>query len=110
MSPKWSNRAIDAAVLVVAAVEGVLNTIAEETTAGMIPVVIAVLALLVRDRWPLPSFLATLPAVLFPGAVVPAVTAAMGVVTVAVVAAAVAPAAAVAVAVVRALPASDASA
>ncbi|PWK85592.1 signal transduction histidine kinase [Lentzea atacamensis] len=75
MSSKWPNRVIDAVVLLVAAVEGVLNTITGETSAGIIPVMIAVLALLVRDRWPLPSFLATLPAVLVPGAVVPAVVA-----------------------------------
>ncbi|MGW4214897.1 sensor histidine kinase [Lentzea sp. NPDC004789] len=75
MSHRPSSRLVDAAVLVAAVAEGVLTTIAEGTPYGVVTIAIAVLALLVRERLPLPAFLATLPAVLFPGAIVPAIVA-----------------------------------
>jgi signal transduction histidine kinase len=75
MSPRPSDRFVDAVVLAVAVAEGVLTTVAEDDPYGLVPIAIAVLALLVRERWPLPSFLATLPAVLFPGTIVPVIVA-----------------------------------
>ncbi|GAB2805424.1 histidine kinase [Lentzea nigeriaca] len=62
-------------VVVVAAVEGALTAIGEQSYVGLVTSVIAVLALTTRDRWPLPSFVATLPAVVFPGAIVAAIVA-----------------------------------
>jgi signal transduction histidine kinase len=70
-----SSRFVDAAVLAVAVAEGLLTTIAENDPYGLVTIAIAVLALLVRERWPLPAFLATLPAVLFPGTIVPTIVA-----------------------------------
>ncbi|HTI21633.1 MAG TPA: two-component sensor histidine kinase, partial [Kutzneria sp.] len=75
MSPRPSSRLVDAAVLVAAVAEGALTTIAEGTPYGVVTIAIAVLALLARERLPLAAFLATLPAVLFPGAVIPAIVA-----------------------------------
>ena len=72
MNTARSSRVADAVVLGVAAAEGLLTAILEETPYAIIPVVVAVLALVVRDRWPLLAFLATLPAVLWPGSIVPA--------------------------------------
>jgi signal transduction histidine kinase len=73
VSPRPSSRLVDAAVLVAAVVEGTLTTIAEGTPYGVITIATAVLALLMRERLPLAAFLATLPAVLFPGAIIPAI-------------------------------------
>lgn len=70
--PSWL---VEALVLGVALIEGVLNAVAERSPVGMVTVLLAVLALLVRDRWPLAAFFATLPAVLWPGAVVSVVAA-----------------------------------
>jgi signal transduction histidine kinase len=75
VKPGTSARIVDLVVLAVAVLEGVLTTITEETPLAMIPVVVAVLTLVVRDRWPLVAFLATLPAVLWPGAIIPAIVA-----------------------------------
>ncbi|MEJ2853247.1 MULTISPECIES: sensor histidine kinase [unclassified Saccharothrix] len=75
MSPGRSGRLVDAAVLAVAVVEGALTTISEADPLVVVPIAIAVLALLARERLPLPVFLATLPAVLFPGTIVPALVA-----------------------------------
>jgi signal transduction histidine kinase len=68
-------RLVDAVVLVPALAEGVLTTITEDSPYVVITIAIAVLALLARERWPLPAFLATLPAVLAPGTIVPAIVA-----------------------------------
>jgi signal transduction histidine kinase len=73
MSPGPSNRFVDAVVLGLAVAEAVLTTITEDDPHGVVTIAIAVLALLVRERLPLPSFLATLPAVLFPGTIVPTI-------------------------------------
>ena len=75
MSRGPSHRLVDVAVLAVAVAEGVLTTITEDDRYVVVPIAVAVLALLVRERWPLPAFLATLPAVLFPGTIVPALAA-----------------------------------
>jgi signal transduction histidine kinase len=75
VSSRPSSRFVDAVLLAVAVAEGVLTTISENDPYGLVTIAIAVLALLVRERWPLPSFLATLPAVLFPGTIVPAIVA-----------------------------------
>ncbi|TQM79976.1 signal transduction histidine kinase [Saccharothrix saharensis] len=63
------------AVLALAVAEGVLTLISEEDPYGAVPIAIAVLALVVLERRPVPAFLATLPAVLYPGAIVPAIIA-----------------------------------
>ncbi|GGU54693.1 sensor histidine kinase [Lentzea flava] len=65
--PSWL---VDAVAIAAAAVEGVLTAIGEESITGLVVSMVAVLALTTRDRWPVPSFVATLPAVVFPGAVV----------------------------------------
>jgi hypothetical protein len=52
-----------------------LTAISEASPTGLALCVIAVLALLVRERWPLTSFVATLPAVVFTGATVAAIVA-----------------------------------
>jgi signal transduction histidine kinase len=75
MRTRPADRLVDAAVLAVAVAEGALTAITENDPYAVVPVAVAVLALLVRERWPLPVFLATLPAVLFPGAIVPAIVA-----------------------------------
>jgi signal transduction histidine kinase len=75
VTPRLSTRLVDAVVFVVAAVEGALTAISEESSIGLALCVIAVLALLVRERWPLMSFVATFPAVVFPGAIVAAIVA-----------------------------------
>ncbi|WP_112264498.1 sensor histidine kinase [Lentzea terrae] len=75
MSSRLSDRLVEVLVLVVAVAEGVLTTITEDDPYGFIPIAIAVLALVVVERWPLAAFLATLPAVLYPGAIVPAIVA-----------------------------------
>jgi len=75
LTPRHSGLLVDVAVLVVAAVEGVLIVISEPSAGATATLVLAVLALLVRDRWPLPAFVATLPAVVFPGAIVAAIVA-----------------------------------
>ncbi|KJK47736.1 histidine kinase [Lentzea aerocolonigenes] len=75
MTPRVQPRLVDAVVIVLTAVEAVLTVITEPSPVAFAPVVLAALALLVRDRWPLPVFLATLPAVVFPGAIVPAIVA-----------------------------------
>jgi len=74
-SPLPSSRLVDVAVLVAVVVEGALTTISENAPYGVVTVAIAVLALLVRERLPLAAFLATLPAVLFPGTIAPAIIA-----------------------------------
>ncbi|PWW53726.1 sensor histidine kinase [Actinokineospora spheciospongiae] len=61
------------AVLALAVAEGVLTMISEEDPYGVVTIAIAVLALPALERLPLPAFLATLPAVLAPGAIVPAI-------------------------------------
>ncbi|OLZ49918.1 sensor histidine kinase [Amycolatopsis keratiniphila] len=66
---------IEAAVIVVAVIEGALTAIGEEPSESLVLCLIAVLAVLVRERWPLVSFVATLPAVVFPGAIVAALAA-----------------------------------
>lgn len=75
MSSRLSNRLVEALVLVFAVAEGVLTTITENDPYGFITIAIAVLVLLVRERWPVATFLATLPAVLYPGTIVPALVA-----------------------------------
>ncbi|GGU77019.1 sensor histidine kinase [Lentzea flava] len=73
--PAW---VAPAALIAVAAAEGALTALTEisETTPVDVAVtVLAVLALVVRDRWPLPAFAATLPAAVLPGAIVPAIVA-----------------------------------
>lgn len=68
-------RLVDAVVLALALAEGVLTTITEDAPYAVVTIAIAVLALLARERLPLPAFLATLPAVIAPGAIVPAIAA-----------------------------------
>jgi signal transduction histidine kinase len=70
-----SSRLVDVLVLAVAVAEGVLTTITEDSPSVVVTIAIAVLALLVRERWPLLAFLATLPAVFAPGTIVPAIVA-----------------------------------
>ncbi|MCK2244260.1 MULTISPECIES: sensor histidine kinase [unclassified Crossiella] len=65
---------IDIAVLAFATVEAVLTTLSEPTATAWFGVA-AVLALLLRHRWPLPVYLLTLPAVAFLDVYVPAVVA-----------------------------------
>ncbi|MFB9904242.1 sensor histidine kinase [Allokutzneria oryzae] len=75
MTFRLPSRLVATAVIVFAGVEGVLTAITEESPGGMIMVGFAVVALLVRERWPLVVFLVTLPAVLWPGALVSAIVA-----------------------------------
>ncbi|RAS66986.1 signal transduction histidine kinase [Lentzea atacamensis] len=70
MTPKVPPRLIDSLVILIAAAEALLNVIPEPSPVATATVVLAVLAILVRDRWPVPALVATLPAVVFPGAIV----------------------------------------
>jgi signal transduction histidine kinase len=75
MTPRLAARLLDVAVLVLAAAEALLTVITEPSPLAIAAVVVAVLALLVRERWPVLIFLVTLPAVVFPGAIIPAIVA-----------------------------------
>ncbi|MEU7476533.1 histidine kinase [Lentzea sp. NPDC042327] len=70
--PRWL---VDAAALALAVAEGVLTMVSEEDPGGIVTIAVAVAALLLVHRVPVPAFLATLPAVLFPGAIVPTIIA-----------------------------------
>jgi signal transduction histidine kinase len=75
MTPAFSGRLFNSSVIVASAIEGALTARDENSMAGLAVSLVAVLAVVVRDRWPLAAFVATLPAAVFPGAIIPAIVA-----------------------------------
>ncbi|ANN18278.1 two-component sensor histidine kinase [Amycolatopsis orientalis] len=73
MTERLRTTLLDAVLIVAAVVEGALTAISEESSTALALYVIAMLGVLVRERWPLTSFVVTLPAVVFSGAIVAAI-------------------------------------